>query len=213
MPPSKKPRMKSTEETAQSPCSNPIGGCDEEEVANGRDSNGSSSEWQNLFQSCGVDMGRSMEAKRKRLESFTQASLKTTNRKVEEVWMRQHKDRQKIQEEYQKQISGIFSQMDSDSEKAKEAEDKLNTLIKQQQKFVQQQHVVHAQRTAALHAVHKQFSKSMEALDKYQEEQQSRVQGELRKEIAQLQRKILHETHHQDMVSARKTLQSMFTQF
>ena len=40
-----------------------------------------------------ADISKSMASKRKRLEGFTQASLKTSNKKVEEVWKTQQEER------------------------------------------------------------------------------------------------------------------------
>ena len=40
-----------------------------------------------------ADISKSMASKRKRLKGFTQASLKTSNKKVEEVWKTQQEER------------------------------------------------------------------------------------------------------------------------
>ena len=40
-----------------------------------------------------VDISKSLESKRKRLETFTQASVRASNKKVEEVWQKQQKER------------------------------------------------------------------------------------------------------------------------
>ena len=40
-----------------------------------------------------ADITKSLDVKRKRLESFTQTSLKTSNKKVDEVWKTQQSER------------------------------------------------------------------------------------------------------------------------
>ena len=46
-----------------------------------------------MLSSFGVDISKNLEAKRKKLESFTQASLKTSKEKVGEVWQQQKTER------------------------------------------------------------------------------------------------------------------------
>ncbi|XP_065835722.1 synaptonemal complex protein 3-like isoform X2 [Oscarella lobularis] len=216
MPLSKKPKLareSSRDAVESSSRANGLGDESDVETEEGsrKSTTGSSNEWQNLFQSCGVDMGKSMEAKRKRLESFTQASLKTTNRKVEEMWKKQQRERRSLAEIYENKMSGIFSQLDADLEKAKESDEKIYEAFKQQQKLQQQQRIIHGQRVKELRRVHGDFVKGVEEMEKAQAEQQSRAQSELRKEMNQLQRKVLSETHNEDMASVRKTLSAMLT--
>ena len=40
-----------------------------------------------------ADISKNLETKRKRLETFTHASVKASNRKVEEVWKKQQTER------------------------------------------------------------------------------------------------------------------------
>ena len=43
--------------------------------------------------SISADISKTISAKRKRLETYTQNSLKMSNKKVEEFWKNQHADR------------------------------------------------------------------------------------------------------------------------
>ena len=47
-----------------------------------------------------ADISKSLASKRKRLEGFTQASLKTSNKKVDEVWKTQHEERSDVIQVY-----------------------------------------------------------------------------------------------------------------
>lgn len=67
-------------------------------------------------------------------------------------------------------------------------------MFKQQQKLIQQQCVVHANRLKSMRNIHDQYSKGMKELERSQLEQQGSVQHELRQELGYLQKKILHET-------------------
>ena len=52
-----------------------------------------SNEMQKMLECFGADITKTLIAKRKRLEQYTQSSLKTTNRKVEEIWKTQQGER------------------------------------------------------------------------------------------------------------------------
>lgn len=67
-------------------------------------------------------------------------------------------------------------------------------LFKQQQKLIQQQCVVHANRLKSLRNIHDQYTKGIKELERSQMDQQGSVQQELRQELGYLQKKILHET-------------------
>ncbi|KAF7240654.1 Synaptonemal complex protein 3 [Varanus komodoensis] len=72
-----------------------------------------------------ADINKALLAKRKRLEMYTKASLKTSNQKIELVWKTQQEHRQKINHEYSQQFLHIFQQWDADIQKAEEQEEKL----------------------------------------------------------------------------------------
>ena len=97
--------------------------------------------------------------KRKRLEGFTQASLKASSKKVEEVWKKQQGERRGLGEGYQRQVLAVIAQWETDVVKSKEAEEKLQGVIKQQQKLFQQQRVVQTQRLKTIKQLHEQYSK------------------------------------------------------
>ncbi len=48
---------------------------------------------QSLIAGFGMNVSKTLDAKRKRLETLTQASLKTTNVKVEKIWKTQQTER------------------------------------------------------------------------------------------------------------------------
>ena len=169
-------------------------------------------EMQNLLSSFGADITKTLAAKRKRLQTFTQASLKTSNKKYDDVFKQQLDERNKLTEEFTKQIGNVFTQWENDLAKAKDVEDKLDNLLRQQQKALSQQRVVQNQRIKALKQLHDQYMKSQTDLDKVHQDQQSNIQGELRKELAMIQKKILMESQQEEITNVRKSLQSMLAQ-
>ncbi|XP_060101620.1 synaptonemal complex protein 3 isoform X2 [Heteronotia binoei] len=85
-------------------------------------------EVQNMLERFGADINKALLAKRKRLEMYTKASLKTSNQKIECVWKTQQEQRQKINHEYSQQFLHVFQQWDADLQKAEEQEEKLASM-------------------------------------------------------------------------------------
>ncbi|XP_004675813.1 PREDICTED: synaptonemal complex protein 3 [Condylura cristata] len=166
-------------------------------------------EVQTMLERFGVDINKALLAKRKRLELYTKASIKTSNQKIEQVWKTQQEQRQKLSQDFSQQFLTLFQQWDLDVQKAEEQEEKLANIFRQQQKIFQQSRVVQSQRLKTIRQLYEQFMKSMEELEKNHENLLTGAQNELRKEMAMLQKKIMMETQQQEMASVRKSLQSM----
>ncbi|KAF1478713.1 Synaptonemal complex protein 3, partial [Eudyptula minor novaehollandiae] len=156
-----------------------------------------------------TDINKALLAKRKRLEMYTKASLKTSNQKIEHVWKTQQEQRQKLNHEFSQQFLTLFQQWDVDVQKAEEQEEKLANMFRQQQKVFQQARIVQSQRLKTIKQLYEQFLKSMEELEKNNENLLAGAQSELRKEMAMLQKKIMMDTQQQEMATVRKSLQSM----
>ncbi|NXA13573.1 SYCP3 protein, partial [Sapayoa aenigma] len=155
------------------------------------------------------DINKALLAKRKRLEMYTKASLKTSNQKIEHVWKMQQEQRQKLNHEFSQQFLTLFQQWDADVQKAEEQEEKLANMLRQQQKVFQQARIVQSQRLKTIKQLYEQFLKSMDELEKSNENLLAGAQNELRKEMAMLQKKIMMDTQQQEMATVRKSLQSM----
>ncbi|XP_076326166.1 synaptonemal complex protein 3-like [Tachypleus tridentatus] len=150
-----------------------------------------------LLECFGADINKSIIAKRQRLEQYTQESMKASAKKVIETTKSQAVERRKITEEFRKQLSNFIQQGEMDLNKAKEAEDRLQKLIQQQQKHQQQMRISHCQRLKTLKLLGEQFFQGIEELENKHVGQYSSVQVELRKEMALLQKRILMDTQQQ----------------
>ncbi|XP_039339618.1 synaptonemal complex protein 3 isoform X1 [Mauremys reevesii] len=151
-------------------------------------------EVQTMLERFGADINKALLAKRKRLEMYTKASLKTSNQKIEHVWKTQQEQRQKLNQEYSQQFLTLFQQWDMDMQKGEEQEEKLANMFRQQQKVFQQARIVQSQRLKTIKQLYEQFLKSMEELEKNHENLLAGAQNELRKEMAMLQKKIMMDT-------------------
>ncbi|XP_032024775.2 synaptonemal complex protein 3 isoform X3 [Hylobates moloch] len=151
-------------------------------------------EVQNMLEGVGVDINKALLAKRRRLEMYTKASLKTSNQKIEHVWKTQQDQRQKLNQEYSQQFLTLFQQWDLDIQKAEEQEEKILNMFRQQQKILQQSRIVQSQRLKTIRQLYEQFIKSMEELEKNHDNLLTGAQNEFKKEMAMLQKKIMMET-------------------
>ncbi|XP_022539852.1 synaptonemal complex protein 3 isoform X3 [Astyanax mexicanus] len=170
---------------------------------------GVGNEVQTMLEKFGADISKAMQAKRKRLETFTKSSLKGTNQKIEQLWKTQHNQRQKLTQEYSQQVFSVLQQWETDVQKTEEQEEKLNNLFRQQQKLFQQARVVQSQKMKSIKELYEQFVKNMEEMEKSHEAFLQGAQMELKKEMALLQKKIMMDTQQQEMATVRKSLQSM----
>ncbi|XP_075712809.1 synaptonemal complex protein 3 isoform X2 [Rhinoderma darwinii] len=166
-------------------------------------------EVQHMLERFGADISKALLAKRKRLEMYTKTSLKTSNQKIEHVWKTQQDQRQKMNNEYSQQFKALFQQWEVDLQNSEEQEEKVTNMFRQQQKLFQQTRIVQNQRLKTIKQLYEQFLKSMQELEKNNENLLTGAQNELKKEMAMLQKKILMDTQQQEMASVRKSLQSM----
>ncbi|XP_010629666.1 synaptonemal complex protein 3 [Fukomys damarensis] len=166
-------------------------------------------EVQNMLEKFGADINKALLAKRKRLEVYTKASFKSSSQKIEHVWKTQQEQRQKLNQEFSEQFLAVFQQWDADLKKAEEQEEKLVSIMRQQQKVFQQSRAVQNQRLKTVRQLYEQYVKSLEDLEKNHDNLLNGTQNELKKEMAMLQKKIMMETQQQEMASVRKSLQSM----
>ncbi|XP_030071275.1 synaptonemal complex protein 3 isoform X1 [Microcaecilia unicolor] len=151
-------------------------------------------EVQNMLERFGADISKALMAKRKRLEMYTKASLKTSNQKIEHIWKTQQEQRQKLNNEYSQQFVTLFQQWEVDVQKSEEQEEKITNMFRQQQKLFQQARIVQSQRLKTIKQLYEQFLKSMDDLEKNHEGLLTGAQIELRKEMTMLQKKIMMDT-------------------
>ena len=85
----------------------------------------------------------------------------------------------------------------------------MQNLYKQQQKLFQQQRIVQVQRLKRVRQLHEDYTKKSHEVDKNHCEQHVNVQDQLRKEICNLQKKILTDTVRTLFCLARNLLSTV----
>ncbi|XP_002125203.3 synaptonemal complex protein 3-like isoform X2 [Ciona intestinalis] len=159
----------------------------------------------------GSDIKKSISSKRRKLEAFTKQCC-AAREKLDGVLENQKKDRSTLNEEYKKQISSVINQWETDIDKAKENEEKLNNLLTQQMKLITQVRVVQTQRFRSIKQLHDQYIKSVGTVNETHSQQHKDVNKEINKELSSLQKKYLFESRNQEMATMKKSLHSMLYQ-
>ncbi|XP_064430760.1 synaptonemal complex protein 3-like isoform X2 [Mirounga angustirostris] len=150
-------------------------------------------ELQNMLERFEGDIRKLLYEKRRRCMMDTRASVKNINQKIERVWKTQEEQRQKLYHEYCQQFLTLLQEWDIDVQKAKEEEEKLANIFRQQQNVLQHSRTVQSQRMQAIKGLYEQFLKSVEDLEKNRENFLTGEQSELRKEMAMLQKHLMME--------------------
>ncbi|GFT00855.1 synaptonemal complex protein 3 [Nephila pilipes] len=112
-----------------------------------------------LLERFSSDLNKTMLAKRRKLEQFTQESTRSTTRKVLETNKIQSVERRKLIEQFQNQMNAVIHQSETEVEKLKDAEEKLQKVLVQQQKHQQSIRIAHGQRLKALKNLSEEFCK------------------------------------------------------
>ncbi|KAK3707086.1 hypothetical protein QZH41_020517, partial [Actinostola sp. cb2023] len=154
---------------------------------------GTEIEMSSLLNGFGAEIKNTLNAKRKRIQSFTQAALKASTKKFEEIWQKQQKERVQ-HEDFSKQVMNVLSQWEIDLQRTREANEKLENLYHQQSKLFTQQHAAQSQRLKRVVHIHEDYMKNVLELKKNQDDYKHSVYEQLRKETSVLQKKILSDT-------------------
>jgi synaptonemal complex protein 3 len=125
----------------------------------GSTSTGGANEVEKMLASFGADFAKTIENKRKKLDTFTDETVKSSNKKMNEMAHKQQKERHKLMESYSTQIAAVLSQWEEDMQKFKEGEEKMTSLVKQQQKMYQQQRLVQTQRYKTIKQLQEEYMK------------------------------------------------------
>ncbi|KAM3862827.1 synaptonemal complex protein 3-like [Diretmus argenteus] len=166
-------------------------------------------DFKSMLETFGTDISKLMESKKKRLDFLTKNYMKGSQQKLEQLWNNQYSQRQKLTEQYSQQLSSALQQWETEAQRAEDQEEKLNNLLRQQQKISQQLKVAQKQRLNTIKELCEQYIKNMEEMERSNETFQQGAQQELKKEMASLQKKILMDMKQQEMAAVRKSLQSM----
>nr|XP_021539310.1 synaptonemal complex protein 3-like [Neomonachus schauinslandi] len=169
----------------------------------------SRNEIQKMLQGLGVDIKQALLAKRKMFEVNAKAFVKTTNEKIEHVWNIQQEQRQNLHLKYSQQFLTLYRAWDTDMRKAREQEEKLAGMFREQRKILQQARAVQNQRLQKIKNLHEQFLKSMQDLEKDHEHLLTDEQSEVREDMTKLRNKIMMEAQQQALAIVQKSLHSL----
>ncbi|KAM3859244.1 synaptonemal complex protein 3-like [Diretmus argenteus] len=167
-------------------------------------------DFKSMLETFGTDISKMMQSKKKRLDFLTKNYMKGSQQKLEQLWNNQYSQRQKLTEQYSQQLSSALQQWETEAQRAEDQEEKLNNLLRQQQKISQQLKVAQKQKLKTIKELYEQYIKNMEEMERsHHETFLQGAQQEQKKEMASLLKKILMDMKQQEMAAVRKSLQSM----
>ncbi|XP_075814659.1 synaptonemal complex protein 3-like [Microtus pennsylvanicus] len=155
-----------------------------------------------------VDINRALTAKRQRLETNTK-SLEGIDQNMKQVWNSREDAVAKLNGESAQAFTNLFQQWDLDFQKVQEKYVKLMNDFQQEEKAFQQCRLVQSKRLKTIKQVHEQFIKNLEDVEKKNDCLLMDIHNELKEEMNRLRRKIMKESHQQEMVSLQQAFQSM----
>lgn len=164
-----------------------------------------------LVNSIGMKVSKTVTARRKRLAAFASTAIKVSEKRYEQMFSKQKAGRERVIEEYEKQVCNIFKEWECDIHKAKDDHDELESILRRLHKILQQREVVHA-RCKSLRSMHEKFMKKNMDLSKVHKDQRENIHRELRKELSILQEKMITDSRREDISNMRKSLQAMLSQ-
>jgi len=185
---------------------------DSEEETKLLDDDPSQLEMASLINTFGADVSKSLHSKRKRFQQFTATSIKASSSKYEDVFTHQDNERERIIDEYGKELNDIFSAWELDLQKSREANEELENIVKQLQRSLHHQQVVQTERLKNLKSLHEHYINTSKDLAKMHKDQHINIHTELRKELSTLQKKMLEDARQDELSSVRKSLQTMLSQ-
>ncbi|XP_047392860.1 synaptonemal complex protein 3-like [Sciurus carolinensis] len=164
---------------------------------------------QKMLQEVGADITQALLARRKRFEMNTDASLKIINENIEHIRKIQQEQRQNLHYKYSQQFLPLFQQWDIDVQKAEEQEEKLANMFQEQRKLFLQTRIIQREKVKEIKNLYEQLLKSINNLEEYHESLFIGEQSKVKKEMAELQEKIMRETQHQEVAVVEKSLHSL----
>lgn len=157
----------------------------------------------------GVDINCALTAKRQRMETNTTKSFEGIDQKMKQVWNSHEDAVAELNEESAQAFTNLFEQWNSDFQNLREKYVKLMNDFQQEEKAFQQCRLVQSKRLRTIKQVHEQFIKNLEEVEKKNDCLLMNIQNELKEEMNKLRRKIMKESHQQEMDTLHQSLQSM----
>ncbi|XP_054710350.1 synaptonemal complex protein 3-like [Uloborus diversus] len=159
-----------------------------------------------MLEKFGNEVNKTMQVKKKKMEQFTQETMRMTVNKIFEVSKKQYLEREKVIEQFRNQFFSMIHEAETEVAKAKEAEAKFQKFMTQNQKQQQQFRSSQVLRLQSLKNMSEEFSKGMNALEENHIQSFASVHDELRKDMALMLKKMMGETQQQEMSNIRNQL-------
>ncbi|XP_063136616.1 synaptonemal complex protein 3-like [Rattus norvegicus] len=152
----------------------------------------------------GENVNNSLLEKRRRIQMYSQMISKESSYKMKQVWKTKQKQLLKLNNMYYQQFMDLFKQWDLDKQRFEKQQENLISIFKQQQMVLIQQKIKQNQRMTLIMQMVIQYTQLLTNI-----KDKSASCLELKKEIAEYQKKQMIETQQLEIANIRKSLLSI----
>ncbi|XP_041358620.1 uncharacterized protein LOC121375304 isoform X1 [Gigantopelta aegis] len=164
-----------------------------------------------LVKTFGIDLQQQIKQKKCQLEMVTSGVLKSTGKHFGQLWNQQSQTRKTIMSNFTENIIGELQELEKDIAALKSAEDQAMIFFKSQLKVLEQNKVSQKTRLTNIKCIHDSLHQDMKVAEKNDRHLQHNFSHVLKKDIAELQKKLLFDSQKQQLANVRKCLFGMFT--
>ncbi|XP_051034579.1 synaptonemal complex protein 3-like [Phodopus roborovskii] len=139
---------------------------------------------------------------------FSETISKESSYKMKQVWKTREEQMMQVRKKYYQQFMDLFNQWDLERQKYKKQQENIMSIFKQQKMMLRQCKIKHNQRVKLIVQMVTRYIQILKNMDgKNNLHTASFI--ELKKEIAEYQKKYMMETQQQEIANIRKSLQSI----
>ncbi|XP_059107293.1 synaptonemal complex protein 3-like [Peromyscus eremicus] len=158
----------------------------------------------------GDGINNSLLEKRRRMQMYSETVSKKSSYKMKQVWGTKQQRMLEVNNKYYPQFMDLFKQWDLEKQKYKKQQENLINIFHQQQVMLRQCKIKQNQRMKLIIQMVTRYTQILKNIENKNNNVRSTVSfDELKKEIAEYQKKYRMETQQQEIANIRKSLQSI----
>ncbi|XP_076418099.1 synaptonemal complex protein 3-like [Peromyscus maniculatus bairdii] len=155
-------------------------------------------------------INKSLLKKRRRVQNLSETVSKKSSYKMKQVWGTKQQRMLEVNNKYFLQLMDLFKQWDLEKQKYKKQQENLINIFQQQKMMLRQCKIKQMQRMKLIMQMVTRYIQILKNIeDKNNNDRSTASFVELKKEIAEYQKKYMMETQQQEIANIRKSLQSI----
>ncbi|XP_040599833.1 synaptonemal complex protein 3-like isoform X1 [Mesocricetus auratus] len=157
----------------------------------------------------GDEINSSLLKKRRRVHMFSKTISEESSNKMKQVWKTKEEQMLQVNNKYYQQFMDLFNQWDLEKQKYEKQQKNLMKIFQQQQMMLRNCKIKQNQRVKLILQKVTQYIEILKNMEGKNNNVHTASFIELKKEIAEYQKKYMIETQQQEIANIRKSLQSI----